>query len=327
MEQRVVTIIGGTGFVGRYVVKQLAAAGYTLRVISRHPNMALHLKTSGSVGQIVLMEGNLGDPQSLNGKIEGSYAVINLVGIMFESGKQTFAALHTHGVEKLAQMARAAGVKRFIHVSALGVDKASGSHYARSKMLGEKAVLDAFPQATILRPSVIFGPEDNFLNLFACMASLSPALPLINSGQTRFQPVYVGDVAKAVEVCLNRPDTMGQLYELGGPEVLTFRDIVKHVMQIIGKQRLLVSLPTPIASAIGFCCETPVLSIPFDLFSLLAALPVPNQPLLTRDQVKLLKYDNIVSSTTHHFAALGISPTAMDMVVPEYLARFHKKVA
>ncbi len=311
MEQRVVTIIGGTGFVGRYVVKQLAAAGYTIRVISRNPNSALHLKTSGNVGQIVLESADLTNPKSLVGKIEDSYAIINLTGIMFESGTQTFAGLHTHGTEKLAQMAKAAGVKRFVHLSALGVDKASGSHYARSKMLGEKAVLDAFPEATILRPSVIFGPEDNFINLFACMANLSPALPLIGGGKTRFQPVYVGDVAKAVTASLSRPECMGQIYELGGPEVLTFKEILQFTLKTLGLKRFLLPIPFSVAPAAALCAE------------LFGKIIYP--PLLTRDQVKLLKYDNIVSTGSQHFAHLGISPTAIEIVAPEYLARYHKK--
>lgn len=311
MEQRIVTIIGGTGFVGRYVVKRLAAAGYTLRVISRHPDNALHLKTSGSVGQVVLMAGDITDPASLAGKIEDSYAVVNLAGVLFEAGSQNFAALHTHGTEKLAQMAKTAGVPRFIHVSALGVDKASGSKYARSKMLGEKAVLDAFPAATILRPGVIFGPEDNFINKFARMASFLPALPLIGGGRTRFQPVYVGDVAQAVEVCLARADTMGQIYELGGPEVLSFRDILRYILRVTGKKCRLLPIPFAIA---------PLMALKMEIIGKLCP-----PPMLTRDQVRLLKYDNIVSSNTHHFASLGIGPTAMEAVVPEYLARYSKK--
>jgi NADH dehydrogenase len=311
MEQRIVTIIGGTGFVGRYVVKLLANAGYTLRVISRNPNSALHLKTSGAVGQIVLEQGDLTNPQTLVGKIEGSYAVVNLAGILFQGGAQTFASVHTHGTEKLAQMAKAAGVKRFIHISALGVDKASGSQYARSKVLGEKAVLDAFPEATILRPSVIFGPEDNFINMFASLAGLSCALPLIGGGKTKFQPVYVGDVAKAVENALSRSDAMGQTYELGGPEVMTFKQILQFILKTLGIKRCLITVPFSIAPAAALGAE------------LLGKLIHP--PLLTRDQVKLLKHDNIVSTNSLHFAHLGISPTAIEVVAPEYLARYMKK--
>lgn len=309
MEQKVITIIGGTGFLGRYVTKLLAASGYRLRIISRRPNNALHLKPAGSVGQIVLMSGNIADPATLAGKFEDSYAVVNLAGILYESGKQTFAQIHAHGAEKLAQMARAAGVQRFVHVSALGVDKVRDSDYARTKLLGEKAVQAAFPDASILRPSVIFGPEDNFFNQFASMASVSPALPLLGGGRMRFQPVYAGDVAKAVEACLTRADATGHIYELGGPNTYSFREILLYIMQVTGKHRVLVPVPLSIASVIGLCSEI---------------LP---KPPLTRDQVKLLKSDNVVSNATRTFAHLGISPTAVEIIVPHYLERFHRKMA
>jgi len=309
MEQKIVTIFGGTGFIGRYAVKRLAAAGYTIRVISRNADKALHLKTAGDVGQIVLMSGNLAHSESLAGKLDHSYAVINLVGALYEGGGQRFGALHAQGAERLAQMAKAAGAQRFIHLSALGVDKAAGSHYARSKLLGEKAVLAAFPEATILRPSVVFGPEDQFYNRFAAMASLCPALPLIGGGRSRFQPVYVGDVAKAIDHCLARPDTAKHTYELGGPHSYTMREILTYILHIIGRKRPLVRLPFGLASLMATGLEL---------------LPYPP---LTRDQVKLLQYDNIVSPNALTLANLGIAPTAVEVVVPEYLARFNKKKA
>jgi NADH dehydrogenase len=306
MQQDIITIIGGTGFLGRYVVRQLAKAGYTVRVISRNPNApdAQALKTSGDVGQIVLTGGNLADPQSLTGKIEGSHAVINLVGILYESGSQRFARLHAQGAEKLAQMAKNAGVKRFIHVSSLGVDKAHGSSYANSKMLGEKAVMAACPNATILRPSVVFGAEDNFFNQFAGMASLLPALPLIGGGGTKFQPVYAGDVAQAVEACLANDATAGRIFELGGPKTYTFRELLTYIMQTIHKERALVNVPFSVASALG---------------TVLQHLPNPK---LTRDQVQLLRYDNVVSPDALKLEDLGITPTAIETIVPTYLARF-----
>ena len=309
MEQRIVTIIGGTGFVGKYVVKRLAAAGYTLRVIARHADAALSLKTSGSVGQVVLVNGNITDPASLVGKIEDSYAIINLAGILFESGKQSFSHVHAQGAEKLAQMARAAHVERFIHLSALAVDQAHTSTYARTKLLGEKAILNAFPGATILRPSVIFGPEDNFFNQFAAMAGIAPALPLFGNGTTRFQPIYVGDVAAAVESCLNRFDTIGQTYELGGPEIYTFREILEYILLTIGKSRPLIPVPLALAAVAGMGCQW---------------LP---RPPFTRDQIELLKYDNIVSKNAKKCADLGIRPNAVEMIVPTYLSRFHRKAA
>lgn len=304
MEQRVVTIIGGTGFVGRYVVKLLAAAGYTIRVVSRHPDAALPLKTAGNPGQIVLVKGDITKPSTLAAYIEGSYAVINLAGVLFESGKQTFTRVHSKGVSKLAQMAKAAGVQRFVHVSALGVDKAVSSKYARSKLKGELAILEAFPEASILRPSVIFGPEDNFFNQFAAMACFSPVLPLFGGGKTKFQPVYVGDVARAIATCVQSPYTGGHIYELGGPGVFTFREILEYIMDTIGKERVLAWVPYSIGSLVALVGEV---------------LP---RPPLTRDQIRLLKNDNVVSAGAEQFAHLGISPTAVEMVVPDYLDRY-----
>lgn len=319
MEQKVVTVVGGTGFLGRYIVKLLAQHGYTVRVICRHPRAAQHLKPAGSVGQIVLMAGDIAKPHTLDGKLEDSFAVINLTGILFESGKsQTFTSVHAHGAEKLAQMAKSARVRRYVHVSALGVDKARGSEYARSKLLGEKAVLTAFPEASILRPSVVFGPEDNFYNQFAAIASLAPALPLISGGRTRFQPVYVNDVAKAVLACLTREDTLGQIYELGGPNTYSFKDILRYILAVTGKKRVLVPLPTSLASGIGFVSEmlakAPLLKVAF------------RAPLLTRDQVRLLQSDNVVGPGTKTFVHLGLTPTAVEMVVPTYLQRFRRHV-
>lgn len=309
MENKIITIIGGTGFIGRYLVKLLAKAGYTIHVIARDPEAALHLRTAGDVGQVVLSPGNLAKPESLHGKLEGSYAVINLVGILFERGNQNFSALHAQGAEKLAKMAQAAKVKRLIHLSSLGVDKAKRSKYARTKALGEKAVIAACPEATIIRPGVIFGPEDNFFNQFARMATLLPALPSIGGGKTRFQPVYVGDVALAIMRVLEREDTKGQIYELGGPNVYSFRELLEFICHTIHRKRWLLPLPFGIAGIFGALAEL---------------LPTPP---LTRDQVQLLKYDNLVSGNTKTLTDLGIHPTSVEMVVPAYLERFAKKVA
>ncbi|NBX03916.1 MAG: complex I NDUFA9 subunit family protein [Alphaproteobacteria bacterium] len=313
MHQDIITVVGGTGFLGRYVVAQLAKAGFTLRVIVRNTNSpaAQALKTSGDIGQIVLVSGNLARPESLKGKLEGSLAVVNLVGILAEGGSQKFARLHAQGAEKLAKMAKAAHVSRFIQVSALGVDKAHGSRYANSKMLGEQAVMAAFPDATILRPSVIFGAEDNFLNQFARMAAFSPALPLIGGGETKFQPVYAGDVARAIVACIINNATAGRLFELGGSETFTFRQLVEYVLEKIGKKRCLISIPFSIAGIMG---------------AVMQHLPAP---LLTRDQVQLLKYDNVVESGALKLTDLGITPTKLDAIASHYLARFntHKEVA
>ncbi|MDE3015729.1 MAG: complex I NDUFA9 subunit family protein [Pseudomonadota bacterium] len=309
MENLIITIVGGTGFLGRYVVRDLARAGYRLRVIARHPDAALFLKTACSPGRIVLERGDIVRPESLAHKIGGSWAVVNLAGILHESGRQTFSAVHARGPEKLAEMARAAGVSRFIHVSALGVGESQGSTYARSKLLGEKAVLAAFPSATILRPSIIFGTEDNFFNRFAQMARFSPVLPLIGGGRTRLQPVYAGDAAKAVLACLARADGAGCIYELGGPQIYTFRELMEYILHVTGRRRALVSVPFSVAS-----CKAAFLEL----------LP---RPPLTRDQVRLLRADNVVALSALTFADLGISPTAMEMIVPEYLSRFHRKMA
>jgi len=306
MEQRIVTIVGGTGFLGRYVVHRLAKAGYVLRVIARNPEAALHLKTAGDPGQIVLIGGDLARPESLTGKLDGSFAVINLVGILFESGKQKFATLHAQGAERLAQMAAGAKAERFIHVSALGIDKATGSQYARTKLTGEKAVLGAFRDATILRPSVMFGPEDNFINLFAQLATLCPALPLIGGGRTRFQPVYVDDVAAAIENCLAMPGTKGQTYELGGPGIYTFKEILQLMLRLTSRRRALLPLPFGLAAVAGTMAQV---------------LP---RPPLTRDQVRLLKHDNVISPGARTFAQLGIRPKGMDEVVPSYLNRYRR---
>ncbi len=305
----IITLIGGSGFLGRYVARRLAKAGYRLRIICRNPDAAAHLKTAGDVGQIALVAGNIAKPETLKGKLDGSFAVINLVGVLFESGKQNFTALHAKGAEILALMAREAGAERFIQISSLGVDRAADSAYARTKLLGEKAVLAAFPAATILRPSVVFGAEDNFFNQFAQMASLAPALPLIGGGKTRFQPVYVDDVAAAVEASLNDETTMGETYELGGPRVYSFREILEYILRTTDRRRCLLPLPMALASAIG------------------AASEILPRPPLTRDQVRLLKYDNVVSSGAKSFAHLGITPTAVETIVPGYLARYNRKVA
>jgi len=307
MEQRVITIVGGTGFLGKYIVQRLARAGFRLRVVSRNPGRAASLKTSGHVGQIALIPGDITDPATYTHALTGAYAVINLVGIMCEHGSQNFAGVHSIGAEKLAIAAKAAGVSRFIQVSSLGVEHELGSSYARSKFLGERAVMLAFPEATVLRPSVMFGPEDNFFNKFAKMASISPALPVIGGGKTQFQPVYVDDVACAIETCLSKPETKGQTYELGGPQVYTMKQLIEYILLLIGRNRRIASIPFSIASCLGGIGEY-----------------MPSPP-LTRDQVKLLRYNNTVNPDLKAFSQLGIAPTAVELIVPEYLSIYHKK--
>lgn len=307
LKQQVVTVVGGTGFLGRYVVRELAKAGYTVRVLCRHPEAGLFLKTAGHIGQVVLQKGDITRPETLAGKLDGSCAVINLVGALYERGRQNFAALHSQGAERLAKEAAKVGAERFIHISAIGVDKSQNAKYARTKANGEKAVKAAFEGATILRPSIMFGAEDNFYNQFARMARCSPALPLIGGGKTRFQLVFVADVARAIVACVKDKATMGQTYELGGPRVYSFREIQEYILAETNRHRALVSLPFGVASIIGVIGEF---------------MPTP---VLTRDQVQLLKYDNVVDRDAKTLADLGISATPVEMVVPGYLARYRAR--
>lgn len=303
MSEKIITLFGGSGFLGRYVVRELAQAGYRLRIISRQPEQCAGLKTAGNLGQIAIIPGDINRPETFTSLLEGSWAVVNLVGILFEKRHRKFNAIHAQGAERLAKAAVHAGVERFIHVSALGVDKNTRSAYARSKLLGEKAVKAAFPTATILRPSVIFGAEDNFLNQFARLGRFAPALPLIGGGTTRFQPVYVGDVAAALTTCLKHPETKGNIYELGGPEVMSFKEILQFIGQHTHRQRPLMPLSFPLASALAW---------PMEL------LP---KPPLTRDQVALLKHDNMVDRQALTFSSLNITPQAMEDMAPAYLAQ------
>ena len=249
---------------------------------------------------------SIGDDQILPAFLAGNDALVNCVGILRQSGSQTFERVHHTGPARLARLAREAGIGRFVHISAIGADSRSSSAYARTKAAGEAAVRDAFPTVTILRPSVVFGAEDQFFNRFAAMATISPVLPLIGGGHTRFQPVYVGDVADAVLKCLDDPTTAGRTYELGGPKVYTFRELIELMLGEIRRKRLLVDLPFGLAA------------IQARLMSIL-----PNPP-LTPDQVELLKRDNVVSSGALTLAALGIAPTAVEGVLPSYLDRFRR---
>ncbi len=306
----IVTLVGGTGFLGQYIAQELAREGYRLKIISRNPNAALSVKTIGDLGQFILVRGDVSRPETVARHLAGSHAVISLAGILQERGRQNFSAVHAQGAEKLAQAAKAAGVQRFIHVSALGVDKAVNSNYARTKMVGENAVRNAFPEAVILRPGIVFGPEDHFYNRFAAWGALSPVLPLVG-GESKFQPVYVVDVAKAVVECVSNPAMAGKIFELAGPEIYTFRQILDYIVRITGSKARIVSLPVSFASLMGGVRE-----------KLPHGLPLP---MLTRDQVRTLGYDNVASGNLPGLKELGITPTAAEMVVPDYLRRFNKR--
>ena len=242
--ERVATVFGGSGFIGRYIVSRLASEGWVVRVAVRDPASAYSLKPLGNVGQIVPVGVRVQDPQSVAEAVSGADAVFNLVGILYEpGGEQTFEKVQQQGAGTIAEQAAQAGVPRMIHVSAIGADENSDAVYARTKALGEKAVLAAMPSATILRPSIVVGPEDDFFNQFAAMARFSPALPLIGGGKTRFQPAYVGDVADAAMAALHNADTKGQIYELGGPRIYTFKQLMELMLKEIGRKRLLLPIP------------------------------------------------------------------------------------
>jgi uncharacterized protein YbjT (DUF2867 family) len=306
-----VTIYGGSGFIGRYVTQTLARTGARLRIAVRRPNLAGHLIPLGDVGQIALFQANLRDRDSVRRAADGADAIVNLPGVLYESGKQTFRAVQAEGARNAAEAARDLGVRAFVHVSALGANGNSRSRYARAKAEGESAVLAAFPKAVILRPSVVFGPEDQFLNRFASMAAMSPVLPLIGGGRTRFQPIYVGDVARAVEAGLDGRAEPGAIYELGGPQILTFREILDLIAQYTGKKRSYFPLPFWLAKIQA-------------LFLGLA----PNPP-LTVDQVRLLQSDNVVSAEAiqerRALESLGVNPLSLNVVAPQYLARFRAR--
>src|SRR5712692_10351553 len=296
MRQHRVAILGGSGFIGRYVVKRLAERGDVLTVGGRTAASAKFLKLKGDVGQVGLVNLSIGDESMLPAFVANNDTVVNLAGILHESGVQRFDMVHHVGPARLARLAREAGAVRFVHLSAIGAEPRSASAYARTKAAGEEAVRDAFPTATILRPSIVFGPEDQFFNRFAALAMVSPVLPLIGGGETRFQPIYVGNVADAVVRCLDDPATAGRTYELGGPKVYTFRALMELLLAEIRRKRLLIE-------------------IPFGLASLQARLMaiLPNPP-LTPDQVELLKRDNVVSTGRLTLAMLGITPTAVEAV-------------
>jgi uncharacterized protein YbjT (DUF2867 family) len=304
-----VTVFGGSGFLGRHVVRALARRDFRIRAAVRRPDLAIHLQPLGRVGQIHAVQANVRYPASVEPAVRDADIVINLVGILFERGRQTFDLVQGEGAGQVARAAAAADA-RMVHVSALGADADSPSLYARSKAAGEAAVLEAVPSATIVRPSIVFGPEDDFFNRFAAMARVSPFLPLIGGGETRFQPVFVADVAEAIARAAEGETRPGTIYELGGPEVRTFRQLMQFVLATIERRRLLVPLPFGMAKL-----QAQVLQL----------LP---KPLLTPDQVLLLKRDNVVSETARRAArtleGLGIDPTAMEVVVPSYLWRFRK---
>ena len=306
----IVTIFGGSGFIGRYVTQRMARAGWRVRVAVRRPNEALFVRPYGAVGQVEPVQANIRDEISTRAAIRGADAVVNCVGILAESGRQSFEAVVAEGAGLIARLAAEEGVGRLVHISAIGADPASESGYARSKAAGEALVQTAFADAIILRPSVIFGTEDEFFNRFGNMARVSPVLPLVGP-DTKFQPVYVDDVAAAAAKAAMGEVAPG-IYELGGPDVATFRELMQKLLDVIERRRALIALPFGFARLQGRILDT-LQSLSFGLFT---------NTVLTVDQVELLKRDNVVSEGAKGFGDLGISPTPMDAVLEGYLYYF-----
>jgi uncharacterized protein YbjT (DUF2867 family) len=302
-----VTVFGGSGFLGRSVVRALARRDYRIRVAVRRPELAGHLQPQGRVGQIHAVQANLRYPASVEAAMRDSHVAINLVGILAESGAQTFNAVQAAGAETVAKAAAGVGA-RMVHVSAIGADEKSAAAYARAKAAGEQAVLGALPSATIMRPSVMFGPEDQFTNRFAALARMLPVLPLVGC-DTKMQPVYVGDVATAIADAVDGKAREGTTYEFGGPEVLSLREIIRIILDMIDRKRMLVS-------------------VPFGLARLQAAFLqfAPGALKLTPDQVELLRHDNVVSAAAkadgRTLEGLGITPDSLEAIAPQYLWRF-----
>ena len=306
--QKLVTIFGGSGFVGRYVVKALAQRGYRIRVACRRPDLAGHLRPLGSVGQIQPIQANLRYPESVERALDGSYAVINLVGILYNSGKQNFDAVQARGARVVAKAAKQAGISTYVHMSAIGADAASDVDYQRTKAEGEAAALQNNPKCIIVRPSIIFGQEDDFFNRFADMAKMAPALPLIGGGTTKFQPVYVGDVAEVIARGVDGHLKGGATYELGGPRVASFKECLELLLKVIQRKKPLISIPFALARLKG---------------AILGLLP---KPLLTVDQVRMLEVDNVVSKEAikqrRTLEGIGINPQSMEAILPSYLERY-----
>ncbi len=313
MTRDLVTVIGGSGFIGRYVVRLLAKQNHRVRVAVRHPNEALFLKPMGDVGQIQLLETNIRNAASVARAVDGADAVVNLVGILQPSGRQDFQSVHVAGPEAVAKAAVAAGVRRLVQLSAIGADRRADSAYARSKGEGEISVRAAFPAATVMRPSIVFGAEDGFFNRFAGLACvpLLP-LPLIGGGKTRFQPVYVCDVAEAVTRAATQDGLAGQTFELGGPKVYSFREILELVLAQTQREKMMLPVPFFAARLVAAMAQAVFAVSPFD---------AP----LTMDQVELLKHDNVVAEGARTLRDLGIEPTPAEAIVGSYLERYRKQ--
>jgi NADH dehydrogenase len=305
MNIKQVTVFGGSGFIGRAIVRALAQEGLLIRVACRRIELAERVKTAGDVGQVTVMRANLRMPQSVAAAIAGSQAVINAAGIPFERGRQSYRSVHVGGARTIAEAARAAGVQRLVHMSGIGAEsRGSKNRYILSKVEAEDAIIAGFESATILRPSVVFGPDDAMFNRLAKIAAQAPFMPVVGNGRARVQPVFAGDVGAAVAAVLARPETAKSVFELGGPRVYTYREIAALTLREIGRDKPIVSVPAGLMKIAGWFAEF---------------LPVPP---LTRDQVDLLVHDNVVRGGAKTLADLGIVPTAAEVILPTYLDRF-----
>jgi uncharacterized protein YbjT (DUF2867 family) len=309
--QRLVTVFGGSGFVGSYVVRALAKRGWRVRVAVRRPNLAYKLRPMGDVGQIQLVQANVGVSETVDRALDGAEACINLVSILYQTAQRRFQRVNVEGAQYIAEAAAARGISNLVHVSAIGADIDAAAEYARTKGEGELQIRRHVPTAAILRPSVVFGPEDDFFNRFASMSGWSPVLPLVGGGKTRFQPLYVADLAEAVARCLEDTAAAGKTYELGGPGIYSFKDLMKLMLRETGRSRLLAPIPYPIASLIGLAGDV-------------QGFLTPIAPLLTSDQVLMLAQDNVVNPALPGVAALGIEPSSVESIIPGYLWRYRK---
>jgi uncharacterized protein YbjT (DUF2867 family) len=319
VSKRLVTVFGGSGFVGRYVVRALARRGWRVRVAVRRPDLAGFLQPLGDVGQIHAVQANLRYPDSIASALIGADAVINLAGIQSQQGRQNFEAVHVFGAREVARAAAAQGIGVLVHMSGIGADASSSSPYVASKGRGEAAVREAFPGAIVLRPSVVFGPEDDFFNRFAVLARYLPMLPLFGGGATKMQPVYVGDVADATVRAFEGGAKPGETYELGGPEVMTLREIVDFVCRTTGRRPALVALPFGLARIMAGGTE---------IAGALSLGAFPKALVTTRDQVELLRHDNLVSAEAlaqgRTLQGLGVAAQGVEAIAPAYLYRFRK---
>jgi NADH dehydrogenase len=304
-----VTVFGGSGFVGRAIVRALAQQGYLVRVASRRVGLAEPVRTSGDVGQVMLMQTNLRMPASVARAVDGSQAVVNAAGISVQRGRQTYQAVHAEGTKAVVEAARAAGVQRLVHISGIGADnRSSRNSYLQSKVIAEDTVVTGFGTATILRPSVVFGPNDALFNRMAAIAAKAPFVPLIGDGSAKVQPVFVGDVGKAVAAVLARPDTARSVFALGGPRVYTYRELAALVLLEIDRQKPIIGVPVALMQIAGFLAQQ--------------IARVGLVPPITADQVELMRHDNVVRAGAYSLATLGIEPTAAEAILPTYLDRF-----